>query len=125
MGDRPLDARSSSTQSAGVGGTGPSVDIACGRRVGGDIIGSGVRVRLCDLELALGGGPGGGGGKGMPGSHLAVDNPQECECEGVSIAPVEAARLDAGGLTGESNIPACISWMGSTIIGCGLLWKVA
>jgi hypothetical protein len=74
---------------------------------------------LCDLELARGGGPGGGGGRGIPGSHLTVECARECDAEGVPIAPVDAALLDAGGLTGLSN-SAC--WrVGSIFIGAGLL----
>lgn len=64
--------RSSSTQSAGVGGTGPSavIPFGGGLLVGGDRTGLGsiVRFKLCDLEFD-GGGPGGGGGRGNPGPH--------------------------------------------------------
>lgn len=96
FGDLPLPATSSSTHPAGVGGTGPSVDIWPGRRVGGEVIHSVVRVILCDL--AVGGGPGGGGGKGIPGAHLVEDEPRERDDEGVLIAPADAARREAGGL---------------------------
>lgn len=89
----------SSTQLAGVGGIGPNVEIGCGRRVGGDIIGSGVRLMLCDLELE-GGGPGGGGGRGIPGSHLVVEADREWG-EWVLIAPADTALREAGGLTGS------------------------
>ena len=51
----------SSTHPAGVGGTGPNVDMG-GRRVGGEETRS-VLVMLCDLDC--GGGPGGGGGRGL------------------------------------------------------------
>lgn len=37
LGDLPLPEGSSSTQPAGVGGTGPKVDIGCGLRVGGAV----------------------------------------------------------------------------------------
>ena len=55
---------------------------------------------LCDLDW--GGGPGGGGGNGMPGSHLAVDDARERDDDGVVMAPVEAARREAGGLDSSS-----------------------
>lgn len=50
-GDLPLPARfiSSSTQPAGVGGTGPKFDMGPGLLVGGDITRSFVRLILCDL----------------------------------------------------------------------------
>lgn len=56
---------------------------------------------LCDLDCDGGGGPGGGGGSGMPGSHLVDDEPRERDVDGVLIAPVDAARRDAGGLRSE------------------------
>lgn len=96
FGDLPLPATSSSTQPAGVGGTGPSVDIGGGRRVGGEVSRSDDRVMLWDLDC--GGGPGGGGGNGIPGSHLAVEELLECEDEGVLMAPVDTALREAGGL---------------------------
>lgn len=77
FGDFALPARSSSTQPAGVGGTGPNAGIAPGLLVGGETTRS-VGVMLCDLDEG-GGGPGGGGGNGMPGSHLDVDEPRERE----------------------------------------------
>jgi hypothetical protein len=48
LGDLLLGSASSSTHPAGVGGTGPRLDIgaAAGRRVGGEITGSGVLVML-------------------------------------------------------------------------------
>jgi hypothetical protein len=64
-------------------------------------MGSGVRVKLCDLELDCGGGPGGGGGNGIPGSHLAREDPRERDVDGVLMAPVEAALREAGGLAFE------------------------
>jgi hypothetical protein len=97
LGDLPLPERSSSTQPAGVGGTGPNVDIGPGLRVGGDSTRSADRVMLCDLDCG-GGGPGGGGGSGIPGSHLADDEARDCDDDGVLIAPVDAALLEAGGL---------------------------
>jgi len=119
LGDRALDATSSSTQSAGVGGTGPKVDTAweaVGRRVGGDTTGAGERVILCDLELACGGGPGGGGGRGIPGAHLAIDNPRLCVAAGEElIAPADAALREAGGLTGASYMSTSC-WTCSTLI---------
>ena len=81
----------------GVGGTGPNDDIGPGLRVGGDNTRSAVRVMLCDLDCG-GGGPGGGGGSGIPGSHLDDDEPCERDDDGVLIAPVDAALLEAGGL---------------------------
>ena len=71
LGDLPRLCRSSSAQSAGVGGTGPRAvtPLGGGRLVGGDKTGSLVLLRLCDLDWG-GGGPGGGGGSGIPGSHL-------------------------------------------------------
>ena len=108
FGDLPLPAISSSTQPAGVGGTGPNVDIGGGLRVGGDASRSVVRVMLCDLEV--GGGPGGGGGNGIPGSHLAVDEPRDLEDEGVLMAPAEAALREAGGLDSTWNISSSDCW---------------
>ncbi len=103
----------SSIQSAGVGGTGPSV-VGRGRRVGGDVIGSLppllVRDMLCDRAPA-GGGPGGGGGMGMPGSHGTCGPVRDLAEVGVSMAPMEAARRDPGAtLDAES---------GSDVIGAG------
>ena len=69
-------------------------DEAIGRRVGGEWYPS--RVILWDRE-ELGGGPGGGGGRGIPGFHWTGD---VRDCAGVElspIAPVDAARRDAGG----------------------------
>lgn len=94
LGDFPLLVISSSTQPAGVGGIGPSMDIGGGLRVGGEATRSAERVMLCDLDC--GGGPGGGGGSGIPGFHLATDEPREDE--GVLMAPVDAALREAGGL---------------------------
>lgn len=54
-------------------------------------------VRLILWDLDAGGNPGGGGGKGMPGSHLDVDEVRDREDDGVLIAPVDAARRDEGG----------------------------
>jgi len=96
LGDRPLPDTSSSTQPAGVGGTGPSFDMGPGRRVGGETIRSVDRLMLCDRDC--GGGPGGGGGSGIPGSHLVDDEPRERDDDGVLMAPVDAALLEAGGL---------------------------
>lgn len=63
-------------------------------------------------DLPAGGGPGGGGGRGIPGSQpFAGDGPRE-RLEGLdelallTTAPAEAARRDAGGLSGVSNCPA-------------------
>jgi len=88
-------AKSSSTQPAGVGGTGPKFDTGPSLRVGGDCNRSVDRDILCDLDD--GGGPGGGGGKGMPGSHLVVEDPRDLEEDGVLIAPADTALRDAGG----------------------------
>ena len=103
LGDLPLPEMSSSTQPAGVGGTGPRVDIGPGLRVGGDSTRSAVRVTLWDLDCG-GGGPGGGGGSGIPGSHLDDDEPRERDEGGVLIAPVDAALLEAGGLDSSGEI---------------------
>lgn len=104
--------RSSSTQSAGVGGTGPraATPPGGGRRVGGEATGSDVLLRLCDLEPG-GGGPGGGGGSGMPGSHRDWDAERDLADVGVSMALADAALLAAGGATGW---PAMWS-----VLGCG------
>jgi hypothetical protein len=115
FGDLPLPAISSSTQPAGVGGTGPNVDIGGGLRVGGEVIRSVERVMLCDLDVG-GGGPGGGGGNGIPGSHLVVDEPRDREDEGVLIAPVDAALREAGGLDSTWNTSFSGCWS-SIVIG--------
>jgi hypothetical protein len=99
----PGTIRGLSTQPAGVGGTGPNVEIGAGRRVGGDTTGStpSGRDKLCDREPDCGGGgPGGGGGSGIPGSHLDVEELRERDegPVGVPIALAETARLEAGGL---------------------------
>lgn len=130
FGDLPRDARSSSTQPAGVGGTGPRVDIDIfwGRRVGGEVMGSGARLMLCDLEEACGGGPGGGGGRGIPGSHLVVEDPRDRDVEGVLIAPVDAALLEAGGLaviTGSSGIARSTAVCAISIEIGGGLFRIA
>ncbi len=99
FGDLPLPdgIASSSVQPAGVGGTGPSDDIGPGLRDGGDAsLLSLDRFMLCDLGCGGGGGPGGGGGSGIPGSHLVVEDAREW-VDGVLMAPVEAALLEAGG----------------------------
>src|SRR6187402_32716 len=96
---------SSSTQPAGVGGTGPSVDMVPGLLVGGETTRSVDRVMLCDLEVG-GGGPGGGGGSGIPGSHLVVEDPRDRDDDGVLIAPVDAALREAGGLDSASCGPS-------------------
>ena len=101
LGDLPCLWRSDSwsSQLAGVGGTGPSAvtPLGGGRLVGGDTIGSVVRLRLCDLDW-VGGGPGGGGGSGMPGSHLDCEVDLDRAEVGVSIALAEAARRALGGI---------------------------
>lgn len=96
LGDLPLPDTSSSTQPAGVGGTGPRFDMRPGRRVGGETIRSVDRLMLCDRDC--GGGPGGGGGSGIPGAHLVDEDPRERDDDGVLIAPVDAALREAGGL---------------------------
>jgi hypothetical protein len=110
----PLDDVSSSTQPAGVGGTGPREETASelecpGRRVGGDVMRSVDEERLALWDLDCGGGHGGGGGSGIPGSHLdlEVDEARDRALDGVSIAPVEAALREAGGR--ESTSPTCPS----------------
>lgn len=65
--------------------------------MGGEETNSVVLVILCDLDVG-GGGPGGGGGRGIPGAHLDEDDARERDDEGVLIAPVDAARREAGGL---------------------------
>lgn len=105
------DGVSSSTQSAGVGGTGPRLDMGArleewpGRRVGGETMRSPPERSVDAERFALwdrdcGGGFGGGGGSGMPGSHLDLDadEARERELVGVSMAPVDAALREAGGL---------------------------
>lgn len=92
----------SSTQLAGVGGTGPraAIPLGGGRRVGGAIVGAGftVRFKLCEREPGPGGGgPGGGGGRGIPGSHLVCEADRDRAEVGVSIALVETARREFGG----------------------------
>lgn len=118
FGDLPLPEALSSTQPAGVGGTGPSVEleyVVFGRLVGGDVIArSVVRFILCDL-LEGGGGPGGGGGNGIPGAHLEVDEPRGRGVEGVLIAPVETALREEGGLASASN-----DWYSVRCKGSGL-----
>lgn len=115
----PRDELSSSIQPAGVGGTGPREETANeaelpGRRVGGDVMRSVDEERLALCDLDCGGGIGGGGGNGMPGSHLGRDAEEalERELEGVSIAPVDAARRDAGGRDSK----ALSSWRGSAAV---------
>jgi hypothetical protein len=102
FGDLPRPPTSSSTQPAGVGGTGPKLDpepklelSPGGRLVGGETIRSDPDT-LCDRDWEGGGGTGGGGGSGIPGAHLAVDEPRERDDEGVLIAPADAARREAG-----------------------------
>ena len=115
--------RGLSTQPAGVGGTGPNVEIGAGLRVGGDTMGStpSGRDRLCDLEPDCGGGPGGGGGSGMPGPHLDVDELRERELGpvGVPIALADTARLEAGGLCSVTMVGNA-SVDGSKLSGGGL-----
>lgn len=118
FGDLPLPAMSSSTQPAGVGGTGPNVDIGPGLLVGGETTRSVDRVMLCDLD-AGGGGPGGGGGSGIPGSHLVVDEPRERDDEGVLIAPVDAALREAGGRDSVACDPSSSDEGASIEIGTG------
>lgn len=95
-------ARSSSTQLAGVGGTGPNAvtPLGGGRRVGGETMGWVSLVKsllvLCERDCR-GGGPGGGGGRGMAGSHLDCEADRDRAEVGVSIEPVDAARRAAGG----------------------------
>lgn len=95
--------RSSSTQLAGVGGTGPRAAIPCGGglRVGGETMGSGVLFRLCDLEVE-GGGPGGGGGTVMLCPQPVCDAERERAETGVSTALADAARLALGGTASGS-----------------------
>jgi hypothetical protein len=97
-GDLPGRCRSSSTQSAGVGGIGPRAVTppGGGRLVGGETTGSVVLLRLWDLELP-GGGPGGGGGSGIPGSHRVCEADRDLAETGVSAALAEAALLAFGG----------------------------
>lgn len=77
---------------------GPKLDpiVAPGLLVAGDLKWSVVitRLELCDLEE--GGGPGGGGGKGIPFSHLEVDDARDREDVGVLMALAEAALRAAG-----------------------------
>jgi hypothetical protein len=116
VGGPPLPATSSSTQPAGVGGTGPSADAGGGRRVGGEMSWSVERFMLCDLDC--GGGPGGGGGNGIPGSHLAANEYLEGVDVGELMAPAEDALRAAGGLSmcSASISTGCVS----IETGCGL-----
>ena len=65
--------------------------------MGGDTMGSVVRLRLWDLDCE-GGGPGGGGGSGMPGSHLDWEVDLDRADVGVSIALADAALRALGGI---------------------------
>jgi hypothetical protein len=56
----------------------------------------------------------------MPGAHLAVDDALDLEWDGVSIAPVEAALLEAGGLTSITGVGSSTR-IGSIARGMGLL----
>ena len=118
LGDLPLLEASSSTHPAGVGGTGPNIEVECvvfGRLVGGDVMArSVVRLILCDLPEG-GGGPGGGGGNGIPGAHLEVEEPRGRGVEGVLIAPVETALREEGGLVSASN-----DWYSNRCKGSGV-----
>ena len=112
--------RSSSTQPAGVGGTGPRL-VPCpgGRRVTGAAMGvdvkdpSGERLRLCERALG-GGGPGGGGGSGIPGSQPTLEGDRLPRLEGPdataleAILPVEAARREAGARGRASRLLALL-----------------
>lgn len=118
LGDLPLPTISSSTQPAGVGGTGPSDDIGPGLLVGGETTRSVDRLILCDREDG-GGGPGGGGGSGIPGSHLDVDEPRERDDEGVLMAPVDAALREAGGRDSATIEPSSSDDGASIEIGTG------
>lgn len=69
---------------------------------------------LCDLDC--GGKPGGGGGKGIPGSHLVVDDPREREDDGVLAAPADTALREAGGLVSYC-VPSSSGEIISTVIG--------
>lgn len=114
QGDFDLLRASSSRQSAGVGGIGPSElpNPAALRGAGAakEFIpdrkeSSEVRFILCDREL-LGGGPGGGGGSGMPGSQAAVREGvlEPSSRRDMPIPPVEAALLAAGGRRATSGV---------------------
>jgi hypothetical protein len=112
----------SSTQPAGVGGTGPSTvpsggacraNERCAESVERFELTSLVPIALCERG-ALGGGPGGGPGNGIPGSQplsregdllpvrLVVEDEQQLE----PAAPAEAALRDAGGLITDSRVGA-------------------
>lgn len=105
----PLTSTSgvSSTQLAGVGGTGPNAvtPLGGGRLVGGAMIGDGSigRLRLCDRD-AVGGGPGGGGGTDIAGCHPDCDEDLDRAEMGVSIALAEAARREFGGFGGKGSV---------------------
>jgi hypothetical protein len=125
----------SSTQSAGVGGTGPSeVPSAGACLVGGRGAESTERLEpmsivplaLCERG-AFGGGPGGGPGKGIPGSQLlslegdllpvrlVVGDEQLLE----PSAPAEIALRDDGGLTTESCDGTSVICGAGTVISAG------
>ena len=112
----------SSTQPAGVGGTGPSTvpsggacraDGRCAESIECLGVVSMVPIALCERG-ALGGGPGGGPGNGIPGSQplsregdllpvrLVVEDEQQLE----PTAPAETALRDAGGLIIDSCVGA-------------------
>ena len=109
---------SSSTQFAGVGGTGPRlVPTPGGRLVLG--AGTGAVKLLPDVDpsddrhilwdRAFGGSPGGGGGSGMPGSQPSRDGDLLSgldEDPFIPIPPVEAALREAGGRTMKSSYGA-------------------
>lgn len=128
-GDLDLFLASSSTQPAGVGGIGSSVE-AC--RGGRSLVSLLVREELpsepdqdrSDALLALtdrdppgGGGPGGGGGRGMPGSQLAAfEGDRLCSrlraaaAEDIAdrpMSPVETALLALGGMPVMSGVRGC------------------
>lgn len=112
QGDFDRFRASSSRQSAGVGGIGPSVLPSFGAALLGagaardrDDESSDVLFMLCEREPP-GGGPGGGGGSGMPGSQTAVRDGvlEPSSRRAMPMPPVEAARLDAGGREAISGV---------------------
>ena len=116
--------RCSSTQPAGVGGTGPSNVPSCGGcRAFGRGAGSSNCLRFCSPTLlalcerdADGGGRGGGPGKGIPGTQLVLEGdllPVRLvvvdEQLLVPSASAETALFDAGGLMVKVEGSACVT----------------
>ena len=101
-------AEALSTQSAGVGGTGPraATPSGGGRLVGGEVMGalSQGLLALCDCDReADGGGPGGGGGRGIVVPQRTCEEDRERAEVGVVTAGLDTARLAEGGMDCEAS----------------------